>query len=186
MTFSWDKDWYRLYDFLGIRAFMDFIGSSGIQDALFPIKLVFIIFAVFFLCAVIYFYLNSSYLRYQFLQDVSEFFSWQAYGLREVNKRWKDITERITIGSEKEYKLAVVHADDFLYQELQDAEFQGSTFEEMVKSAGRRLLPNWQDILQAHKIRNDIVYNVDYKLDINTAKKILDDYEKAIKSIYSY
>lgn len=120
------------------------------------------------------------------MQDMSEFFSWQAYGLREVNKKWKVIIKKIGSGSEKNYKLAIVEADDFLYEEMQDAEFKGGTFEEMAESAGKRVMTNWQDVLEAHKVRNLIVHEINYKLDLLQAKKMLDDYNKAIKSIYAY
>ena len=186
MVFPWDKNWERLYDVLGARSFIDFINAPSIQDTLLPIKIIFILFGAFFFCAVIYFYANSSYLKYKFMQDMSEFFSWQAYGLKEVNKKWKAIMKKVSLASEKNYKLAILEADDFLFEEMQDAEFKGGTFEEMAENAGKRVMTNWQDVLEAHKVRNLIVHETNYKLDLVQAKKILDDYNKAIKSIYSY
>ena len=175
--------WEQLYDLLGIRDFIYFISSPSIQDQLFGVKLVFIFFAIFFFCAVIYFYLNSSYLHYQFLQDVTEFFSWQAYGLIEINRRWKKITKRLASGSENDYKLAVIEADEYLQYIMQERGFKGKTFEEMVNGAGTRLLPNYNDILEAHAVRNSIVYNSNYSLEVEKAKKMLSDYENAIKNI---
>ena len=127
--------WNYIYNLLGITDFMNFISNPAIQDALFPIKLVFILFAVFFFCAVIYFYLNSSYLQYQFLQDVTEFFSWQAYGLRSIDKQWKSVIKKTASGNEKDFKLAVIEADDFLYATLEDRGFKGETFDELLESA---------------------------------------------------
>ena len=186
MSLPWDQNWEKLYDALGIRDFIYFISSPSIQDTLFPVKLIFIIFGLFFLCAVIYFYLNSSYLRNAFIEDYSEFFSWQAYGLKAVDKKWKSITKKIITESEKEYKLAMLEADEFLFEEMQDAEFSGGSFEEMLNGDGRRLIQNRDEILEAHKIRNLIVHNTNYSLDVNLAKRMMGEYEKAIKSIYSY
>jgi len=177
--------WEQIYDYLGIKDFIYFTTSPALQDTLFPIKIVFILFTAFFFCAVIYFYMNSSYLKYQFMQDVTEFFSWQAYGLREINKRIKSVMKRIEGGSEKEYKISILEADDLLYKALEEADVQGDTFEELVEHASRRILPNSDDILQAHKIRNLIVHDVNYRLDSNLAKKTLDDYEKAIRNVYT-
>jgi hypothetical protein len=39
------------------------------------------------------------------------------------------------------------------------------------------------DILIAHETRNNIVYNPDYKISEEQAKKILDIYESAAKSV---
>ena len=51
------------------------------------------------------------------------------------------------------------------------------------KKAGRLIAPILNDVLTAHKIRNYIVYNPDYKLSIDSAKKILDTYEAATREI---
>lgn len=89
--------WDFIYNFFGIKDFIYFISSSQIQDMLFPIKLVFVVFAMFFLAFVIYFMINSSWLQYKFLEDVTEFFSWQAYGQREMSKRWSKVKKRIEL-----------------------------------------------------------------------------------------
>ena len=122
-------------------------------------------------------------MRYQFLQDITEFFSWQAYGLKAVDKRWKRIIKKTQKQTEQEYKLAIIEADDFLYQILYERGYEGANFEQKIGKVGKKILPNFKDILDSHKIRNSIVYDVDYKLDIEKAKTILTNYENAIKNI---
>ena len=175
--------WEQLYSLLGIKDFIYFISSPEIQDALFPVKLVFVAFAMFFLAAVIYFMLNSSWLQYKFLEDVTEFFSWQSYGLRQISKRWDKIKKRIEVESESEYKLAIIEADDFLNEVLEDRGYEGKDFQEAVNKAGMLLGSVLSDLMSAHEVRNSIVYNPDYKLDIEQAKKILKVYESAINTI---
>ena len=68
--------------------------------------------------------LNSSWLQYKFLEDVTEFFSWQAYGQREIAKQWDRIKKRTESGAESDYKLAVIDADDFLEEVLENREFE--------------------------------------------------------------
>lgn len=176
-------DWDALYNSLGIRDFIYFISSPTLQEMLFPIKLVFIAFSGFFLFAVFYFYRNSSYLRQEFYQDVTEFLSWQSYGMRETVKRLKKIQKRIETGLESEFKLAIIEADDFLSQVLDEKGYKGETFEELVHSAGRVMFPNIDEILEAHKTRNSIVYDSDFRIDGETANKILFIYETAIKNV---
>ena len=174
--------WEQLYTLLGIKDFIYFISSPSIQDSLFGIKLVFIFFTLFFFAAVMYFYFNSSYIQYQFLQDVTEFFFWQAYGLREINRRWKKIMKKTESGAESDYKLAIIDADDFLQQTLENRDYRGETFEDLVNAAGKKV-PNIDAIIQAHAVRNSIVYEPDFRLEIERAKGILYDYENAIKGI---
>src|SRR3989344_525945 len=169
--------WEQIYEVFGVADFIYFITSPAIQDQLFGVKL------VFFFCAVIYFYLNSSYLHYQFLQDTTEFLSWEAYGLVEINRRFKKITKRLAQGTENDYKLAIIEADEFLYQTMENNGYEGKTFEELANAAGKKLLPEFEDILDAHAVRNAIVYDSGYILDIPKAKKIMADYENAIKNI---
>jgi len=175
--------WEYIYNFLGIKDFVYFISSSQIQDMLFPIKLVFVFFAAFFLIFIIYFMLNSSWLQYKFLEDVTEFFSWQAYGQRQMAKQWDRIKKRTESGAESDYKLAIIDADDFLNEVLDSRGYDGKDFEEIIKKAGRLISPILADTLRAHEMRNAIVYNPDYKLSVTEAKKVLDIYQSAINSI---
>ncbi len=176
--------WEQLYDLLKIKEFIYFISSPAIQEQLFGVKIIFLFFTVFFLAGIIYFYLNSSYLQYQFLQDTTEFFSWQPYGLREVNKRWGQITKRIVSGTETEYRLALIEADDFLYQVLEEKGYQGETFEELL-AAAKMKIPNYVEVVGAHKVRNEIVYNTDYSIDVENARQLLSIYESTIKTIFT-
>lgn len=175
--------WDYIYNFFGIKDFIYFISSSQIQDTLFPIKVIFISFGVFFLVFVIYFMLNSSWLQYKFLEDVTEFFSWQAYGQREMAKQWSKIRKRTESGAESDYKLAIIDADDLLGEVLDNRGYDGKDFEESIKKAGRLITPILNDVLAAHNTRNSIVYNPDYKLSVAEAKKILDIYESAVNNI---
>ena len=175
--------WEYIYNLLGIKEFIYFISSPDLQETLFPVKLVFVFFTMFFLAAVIYFMVNSSYLKYQFFEDVTEFFSWQAYGLREIANRWRRIQKRAETGAESEYKLALIEADDYLNEMLEDRGFKGENFEELVNNAGKIILPNLDEILSAHEVRNSIVYSPDYKINLDRVRKILTIYETATKNI---
>lgn len=176
--------WEYIYNLLGITDFIYFISSPIIQETLFPLKIVFIFFTVFFFGAVMYFYVNSSYLQVHFLQDTVEFVSWQPYGLRQINKRLKKIQKMAVSIKEDEQKLAIIEADDFFYKLLEDKGYDGETFEELLTSAESKLKNNYQDILSAHKIRNSIVYDSNYKLDQEEITKTIGIYEKAIRDLY--
>ena len=175
--------WDMFYNFLGIKDFIYFISSSQIQDMLFPVKIIFIFFTLFFLFFVIYFMLNSSWLQYKFLEDVTEFFSWQAYGQRQMQKQWDRIKKRIESGAESDYKLSIIDADDFLAEVLDNRGYDGKDFAECIEKAGRLITPILDDVLRAHEVRNYIVYNPDYKLSVAEAKKVLATYEAAAKGI---
>jgi hypothetical protein len=175
--------WDTVYNFFGIKDFIYFISSSQLQDMLFPVKLVFVFFSAIFLIFVVYFMLNSSWLQYKFLEDVTEFFSWQAYGQRAMQRQLDKIKRRTESGAESDYKLAIIDADDFLLEVLDSRGYDGKDFAEIIKKAGVMITPILGDLLQAHEVRNSIVYNPDYKISGTDAKKILATYETAVKNI---
>ncbi len=175
--------WESFYNFFGIKDFIYFISSSQIQDMLFPVKVVFVFCTAYFLFFVIYFMINSTWLQYKFLEDVSEFFSWQAYGQRETNKQWSRIKKRTESGAESDYKLAIIDANDFLEEVLDSRGYDGNDLKESIEKAGKMIAPILDDVLKAYEIRNSIVYNPDFKISAEQAKKILETYESAVKSI---
>lgn len=175
--------WETLYNFLHIKDFIYFISSPQIQDLLIPVKIIFIFCAFFFLLFVIYFMVNSSWLQYKFLEDTMEFFSWQAYGQKAMAKKLGKIKKRAKTGTEADYKLAIIDADDFLFEVLEKAGYEGKDLQEIIKKAGKLVTSISSDILNAHEARNSIVYDADYKISADQAQKILDIYENAIKTI---
>jgi len=175
--------WESLYNFLGIKDFIYFISSSQIQDMLFPVKLVFIFCSAWFFVFVIYFMVNSSWMQYKFLEDVVEFFSWKSYGQMEMSKQWNKIKKRTESGSESDYKLAIIDADDFLAEILDSRGYDGENFELAINKAGKLISPILTDVLSAHQTRNSIVYNPDFKISADQAKKVLETYESAARSI---
>jgi len=175
--------WEYIYNFFGVKDFIYYISSSQIQDVLFPVKIVFLFLSVFFLVFVIYFMVNSSWLQYKFLEDVAEFFSWKSYGQIEMSKQWNKIKKRSESGAESDYKLAIIDADDFLSEVLDNRGYDSDNFEENVRKAGKLIPSILDDVLRAHEVRNSIVYNPDYKLSVEEGKKILETYESAVNNI---
>ena len=150
---------------------------------LFPIKLVFVFFTAFFLVFVIYFMINSSWLQYKFLEDMTEFFSWKAYGQREMTRKLNTIKKRVESGAESDFKLAIIDADDFLGEVLDSRGYEDKNFEESLKKAGRLIAPILEDLVKAHETRNSVVYNPNFKISEDEARKLLALYEKAVNSI---
>ena len=117
------------------------------------------------------------------MEDVTEFFAWQAYGQKQLQKQWNRIKKRAEPGAESDYKLAIIDADDLLAEVLDSGGYEGKDFEETINKAARMISPILDDVIKAHQVRNSIVYNPDYKLAVDQAKKALDTYESAINSI---
>ena len=127
--------------------------------------------------------INSSWLQYKFLEDVGEFFSWKAYGDREMSKKWDKIKKRIKSGSESDYRLAIIDADDLLLQVLDERGYEGDNLVDVINKAGKLMESISKDVLAAHEARNSIVYNPDFKLSADQAQKLLSVYESAVRTV---
>lgn len=175
--------WDDFYNFVRLKEFIYLASSSELQDYLFPVKLIFVLFTAFFLAGVIYFMINSSWLQYKFLEDVTEFLAWQSYGSRELSKQWTRIKKRLDSGSESDFKLAIIEADDFFTNILNNGGFDEDTFVESVKKASKLFASGTSEILAAHEVRNSIVYDPDFKISPEQARDLLNTYESAGNSI---
>ena len=160
--------------------------SQDIQNELWPAKAVFIFFTFAFLAGIIYFILVSSFLKHRILLDFRDFFDLNPTPLRRIIRRWKTIEKRLTSGSEYEYKLAIMEVDDLFNSVLLDKGFAGMTFEDRVSQIKKIQLPNPEEVLQAHQERNTVAHDPNYRVTKEHAKKLLEVYEKAIKSIESF
>lgn len=162
---------------------ISYITSSELQRELFLLKIVFIFFSVVFLGGIIYFLVTSSYIKAHFWYDVIEFFAWKPYGFLKLINRWKKIKQRIEKGAEPEYKLAIIEADDFLNEILETKGYKGKNFEERIERVEKIDLPGREDIIKAHEVRNSVVYDPDFKLDLEQAREAISKYENAIRSL---
>jgi len=172
--------------FLGlptIQTLISEITSPELQERLFLLRIVFVFFFVFFLITVLYFLAKSSFIQSHFWYDVIEFFAWQPYGFLKIIKRWKKIKERIESKTESEYKLAIIEADDFLNEILENKGYKGESFEERVEKVPKSEIPDKEEAKKIHETRNSVVHDPDFKLDEGRAKEIIDNYEKIIKNL---
>jgi len=113
-------------------------------------------------------------------QDVTEFFTFKAYGTRKTFKKWNKIKGKLELPSESEHKLAIIEAESLLDDILKRIGFPGQTVGERLKQITPVQLSNIEEIWEAHKIRNNIVHDPDYRLSQEETKKALEIYERAL------
>lgn len=160
--------------------------SPELQRELFPIKVIFIFFGATFFLTIVYFMFNSTFLKYKFIIDLTGFFNIEPASARRARKRWAGIRQRFEAGTESEYKLAVIEADALLNDVLEDKGFAGKNFDEKIEKVGKTQIPNPDEVISAHKIRNNIVHDPNYKLTKEEVKQVIAIYEKTIKDVESF
>lgn len=102
------------------------------------------------------------------------------FGEREksiINDRWTHIEGLVIKDRHKE---AVMEADklvDFAFREMG---LRGETFADRLRSA-QKMLPNYQDIWSAHKLRNQLAHEIHAEVNSRTAESALQTFKQTLK-----
>ena len=163
-----------------INEIIQFILYPKFSGWLLVLKVIFLIFASFFLGFVIWALIKTTWFKRAFLQDLKEFFTYRPYGLKKFVKEWKKIKERSDTGLESEVKLALIEADALLDETLKRLGYPGESLGERSEKLTVDILPNLEEVRQVHKIRNNIIHDPTYQLNLEEAKESLAIYEKAL------
>jgi len=159
---------------------LNIINSINFTPILLVIKIIFLIITAIFAIGIIFFLATSSFLKISYLIDIAEFFTYRPYGVRKIVSDWNKIVRRLDSGLEAEYKLAVIEADSLLDDILKRMGFGGETLGERLEKLTVVSLANIEEVKEAHKTRNNIVHDPNYKLTLNEAKNLISIYEKAL------
>jgi len=162
---------------------ISFLISPDFSGWLLVLKIIFEVFGFIFLILIIFALFKTSWFSSFFGKNLFEFFTFRPYGTKKFAKKWLKIITRLETNSEAEYKLAILEADSLLEQALEQSSYKGENMEERLNSINEMILPNIKELKESHKIRNNIVYDPDYKLSLEEAKKFLSFYEKALRDL---
>ena len=165
---------------------ISFIISPPPSTILVISKLVFTLVSLFLTVGLIFFLIKNDWLNFVIFQDSAEFITFRPFGIKKIVKVWDKITARLDTGLESEYKLAVTEADDMMDDILKRMSITGETLGEKLKNLTSATLPNIEEIIESHQVRNNIVHNPDYELSLDEAKKLLAVYEKAFQNLQAF
>ena len=150
---------------------------------IFYLKIAFIVIGALFLLGIIFLLLKNSWLKRRFLEDWTEFFIYRPFGVKKTFKQWAKVLKRLETGKEADYKLAVIEADGLLNDILKKMGYKGETMAKILEQLDSTVLPDIEQIWEVHKIRNNVVHDPDYELNLEQARKILGIYEKSFRTL---
>ncbi len=171
---------------MNLSNIFNFILSPPFSGWLLFLKILFLIFFFVFFGFIVFVLTKTSWLRRLVIWDLAEFFSFRPYGVRRMVKAWAKITSRLETGLESEYKLAVIEADSILDNILNRMGFGGEALGERLNKLTVATLPNCEQVREAHKIRNNIVHDPSYRLDLDEAKRVLGVYQQALRDLQAF
>lgn len=99
--------------------------------------------------------------------------------------QWKVILEHVNSESPAEWKIAILEADNMLDEILEDLGYVGETLAEKLKTMSRTKIASYDDIWEAHKIRNQIAHGgaIDMDLTKKMAKETVIKFGNAFKDL---
>ncbi|MEK7461069.1 MAG: hypothetical protein AAB647_02540 [Patescibacteria group bacterium] len=98
-------------------------------------------------------------------------------------KRWWNITELAGHkNSEQHWQQAVIEADKLVDQAMRELAFPGASFGERLRAAERRFdRSSYQNMWDAHKLRNQIAHEVGSRIDRAKANRALMAFERGLR-----
>ena len=147
------------------------------------IKFIFIFFDFLFLIIIIYFLSTTSFLKWLFLQDLFEFFSYRPLTNKKINEKWKTINLRLASDLEGDHKLAILEVTKIFNDALELMGYRGETLEEKINQIPEEIIENKNELKGALRVYKNIIEDPSYKLKKETAKYIILTYEKIFKNL---
>lgn len=100
----------------------------------------------------------------------------------EYQADFLSIENELTRDNELSFNASVIEADKLLDKALMEMGLPGKTMGERMKSASNRFTQN-NSVWYAHKMRNQIAHERNFKIDYNKAKHALSAYRQALKDL---
>jgi len=154
--------------------------SPNLQHDLVVVKILFIIFSVFAMVAIIYLYKKTGYLHLDQLENLDTLKNFKDYGASKVQKQWKKIKQNFEKEDSVYWKLALLEAEKLMDEVLIRMGLGTGTMDERLSRASVDEIPNLQDVLKARALCQDIAKDPDYRLNKENAENTLGIFEKAL------
>lgn len=95
---------------------------------------------------------------------------------------WLDIENNLDKNNEGTYHFAILAADKLLSQALKESGVAGDKTSERLENAKKKF-SSFDQVLSAHKIRNQIAHEADIKIDLIVYRRALAAFRKALKEL---
>ena len=103
----------------------------------------------------------------------------------DIKRKWQEIEQLISFGKPSNFKTAILEADKLLDHALRLLGYRGSTMGDRMKAISRNKFERdfFDDMWQAHKIRNEMVHNMNYEVLNFEAKRVVRQFERVLQEL---
>ena len=170
----------KIKDF--IPAAKDFIVGIPWPEIVSLLKTISLIVSLLLLAGIIYMIFGLNIVN-KIRRTVEIFVSPRPLPKKKLIKKWSKIEERLKSEQEAELKLAIIEADKLFDDILKRCGYLGKDMGDRLRKVNASQISNINDIWSSHKIRNNIVHNIDCRLTDFEAEKAVRAYKKALEEL---
>lgn len=105
--------------------------------------------------------------------------------LQEIKRKWIEIEGLLKLGRPSNFKTAILEADKLLDHVLKLHHYKGQTMGDRMKSIPRGKFDKdfFDNMWQAHKIRNEMVHNMNYEVQHYEAREAIGKFGKVLREL---
>jgi hypothetical protein len=159
---------------------ISFLSTPLVTSIVSIVKAIFIVISIILFIAIIILMKKTTWLRFRYLEDYTEFLSTRPFGTKAKFKRLEGINKKLESEKEEDYKFAVIEIEDYLKEVLQKMGYKGELLDEILDQVDAKVLPSIGKVKEVQKIRDSIVGDPNFELTADQAKNIVKIYEKAL------
>lgn len=103
----------------------------------------------------------------------------------ELKRKWSEVEQLISLGKPSNFKTAILDADKLLDHVLKLYGYRGQTMGDRMKAIPRSQFDKdfFDDMWQAHKVRNEMVHNINYEVMDFEAKRVVKQFERVLREL---
>lgn len=102
---------------------------------------------------------------------------------KKITKQWEDILQKLEGDDESSYKMAVIEGDKLLDELLKRIGYKGADMSARLKQLTPAQTPNINELWQAHKVRNRIAHESNFRLTREIARRAVSAYQHAFEDL---
>ena len=141
-----------------------------------------LVIALIFLAGIVYFVIETGWLSLR-VDRFRHIVLQSNMSRKHAQESWHRIEEQFYRGGESDLKVAILEADKLLNDALREAGIMGIQLGDRLKKTNAGQIPNLNELWQAHKLRNQIAHEPNFKLKRDLAERALNIYEEALKNL---
>lgn len=102
---------------------------------------------------------------------------------KEISEDWVEVKKLAASGSPSDWNMAVLRADAMLDDVLQHMKYEGNTVKERLDQVDPRILPSYDRIVSAHRLRNMVAHDPTVAHTHETISYALSSFEHAFREL---